>query len=279
MKARSALFTLFGDVVRPVGGEAWLSSITACMATLGFRGQTVRTALHRMGGEGWVEPRKEGRYAAYRLTERGTARLDEAAARIYRLRSLDWDGSWRLLLAAGLDDSGVVAELEWLGYGRLQDGVWALPHPHPDGAAALVEGAGSIPTLVTGARVVDDSALARTAWALDDLRLRHQAFLDDWAEVTVPADGAGMMGLRLRLVHHWRSFLFHDPGLPAEVLPADWPGLEAARRFAEVYEAVREGSWAWFAEQQDAVAAPVTATAAAPTANPFAQGLAAMQRR
>ena len=29
MRARSALFTLFGDVVRPMGGEAWLSTITA----------------------------------------------------------------------------------------------------------------------------------------------------------------------------------------------------------------------------------------------------------
>ena len=36
MRARSALFTLFGDVVRPMGGEAWLSTITAAMGTLAF---------------------------------------------------------------------------------------------------------------------------------------------------------------------------------------------------------------------------------------------------
>ena len=33
---------------------------------------------------------------------------------------------------------------------------------------------------------------------------------------------------RFQLVHEWRKFLFADPGLPAELLPADWPGHAAA---------------------------------------------------
>jgi phenylacetic acid degradation operon negative regulatory protein len=248
VKARSALFTVFGDVVRPAGGEAWLSVITGCMATLGVRSQAVRTALHRMTAEGWVEPRRSGRYAAYRLTDRGVARLEEAAARIYRLRSLDWDGRWRLLLAPALTDPDVVAELGWIGYGRVQPGVWAHPHPHPDAAVALLARVGAATTWVEGAGVADDRAFAAAAWSLEDLRRRHEAFLSDWAEVTVPDDPAAMLGLRLRLVHHWRSFLFLDPGLPAEVLPPAWPGYAAAARFAAIYEQVREGSWAHVAE-------------------------------
>ncbi len=35
------------------------------------------------------------------------------------------------------------------------------------------------------------------------------------------------------LVHEWRKFLFTDPGLPAELLPRDWVGHEAATFFAE----------------------------------------------
>jgi DNA-binding transcriptional regulator PaaX len=38
--------------------------------------------------------------------------------------------------------------------------------------------------------------------------------------------------VRSVLVHEWRKFLFTDPGLPAELLPADWVGHEAARFFA-----------------------------------------------
>ena len=36
---------------------------------------------------------------------------------------------------------------------------------------------------------------------------------------------------RFRLVHEWRKFLFDDPGLPAELLPRDWPGQAAADLF------------------------------------------------
>ena len=36
---------------------------------------------------------------------------------------------------------------------------------------------------------------------------------------------------RFRLVHEWRKFLFTDPGLPDELLPADWPGRRAAELF------------------------------------------------
>jgi phenylacetic acid degradation operon negative regulatory protein len=36
---------------------------------------------------------------------------------------------------------------------------------------------------------------------------------------------------RSLLVHEWRKFLFRDPGLPSCLLPAEWPGDEAARFF------------------------------------------------
>jgi len=39
--------------------------------------------------------------------------------------------------------------------------------------------------------------------------------------------------VRSTLVHEWRKFLFTDPGLPAELLPAGWVGHEAAVVFAE----------------------------------------------
>src|SRR5688500_18996369 len=128
MRARSALFTLFGDVVRPAGGDAWLTTLTACMQSLGFTPEATRTALHRMAAEGWVAPTKVGRFAAYRLTELGVERLDEAAARIYRLRAADWDGHWHILVSPGAGrDPEVSRELRWLGHGRLSADVWVSP--------------------------------------------------------------------------------------------------------------------------------------------------------
>nr|MDP9405406.1 hypothetical protein [Actinomycetota bacterium] len=128
MRARSALFTLFGDVVRPAGGDAWLTALTGCMGALGFTPEATRTALHRMAAEGWVEPSRVGRYAAYRLTDRGVDRLEEAAARIYRLRAVDWDRRWRLLVCPGAGrDAELARALRWMGFGQLSADVWASP--------------------------------------------------------------------------------------------------------------------------------------------------------
>ncbi len=45
------------------------------------------------------------------------------------------------------------------------------------------------------------------------------------------ATDEAVFALRSTLVHEWRKFLFSDPGLPAELLPAHWPGHEAAKVF------------------------------------------------
>jgi phenylacetic acid degradation operon negative regulatory protein len=44
---------------------------------------------------------------------------------------------------------------------------------------------------------------------------------------------------RCVLVHEWRKFLFTDPGLPTELLPALWPGARAAEFFSTEAERLR----------------------------------------
>jgi len=263
--ARSALFTLLGDVVRPAGGEAWLTALTAAMGALDFTPEATRTALHRMTAEGWVEPRRIGRYAAYGLTARGVDRLEEAAARIYRLRAADWDGRWRLLLTAG---DGVARELGWMGFGRLRDGVWVSPHDHGDRLAALL-GDGALTLTATEA---DDQLIVAEAWDLGALRRAHADFLARWDDEPVPADPRDAFVQRIRLVHDWRSFLFLDPGLPPALLPADWLGGIAAARFAARYDRLAAPAWVWWA----GLAERMPALATDPLASPFTRGLDAL---
>ena len=47
---------------------------------------------------------------------------------------------------------------------------------------------------------------------------------------------------RFQLVHEWRKFLFRDPGLPDELLPAAWPGREAAAHFTAEAERLKPGA-------------------------------------
>jgi phenylacetic acid degradation operon negative regulatory protein len=254
VRARSALFTLFGDVVRPAGGHAWLTTITACMQSLGFTPEATRTALHRMAADDWVAPTKVGRFAAYHLTERGIERLDEAAARIYRLRAAKWDGHWHLLVcpAAGRH-SEVARALRWMGHGRLSADVWVSPHQQGAGLTQLFGDYGLADAAVRfdSAAAGDPSENARivdAAWDLTELRTAHEQFIAQWSAAPVPAstDDEAAFVTRIRLVHHWRSFLFLDPGLPARLLPADWRGDAAAQVFRDVYEAVDDAAWRFY---------------------------------
>lgn len=271
MHARSALFTLFGDIVRPAGGEAWLTALTGAMGALGFTPQATRTALSRMTAEGWVAPRRAGRYAAYGLTPRGVDRLEEAAARIYRLSAAPWDGQWRLLLPPpAVDaDAELARTLSWMGFGPLCPGVWVSPSDHGTRLNAL-PGLADADHLVArrdllgpgapGGLAAQDRRVAERAWDLGALRAAHAQFLERWGkpgEGGSPSDADPRAAFvdRILLVHHWRSFLFLDPGLPAELLPGDWLGTDAAARFAERHEALAAASWAWW----DQLTAPTPA--------------------
>lgn len=256
MRARSALFTLFGDVVRPAGGNAWLTTLTTCMVALGFTPEATRTALHRMAAEGWVAPTRVGRFAAYRLTAAGVERLDEAAARIYRLRAADWDGRWHLVVSREAAANPALArELQWSGHGRLSDELWISPHPQGRRLEQLLAAHGAVDSLrFERAAVADASENARivaAAWDLSELHEAHTAFLAAWENAAVPLEPEAAFVLRIRLVHHWRSFLFVDPGLPSQVLPAGWLGDRAAAAFRSLYDALNDAAWAYY----DAVAA------------------------
>lgn len=252
MRARSALFTLFGDVVRPDGGEAWLSTLTVYMRALEFSPEATRTALHRMSAEGWVEPRREGRFAAYRLTPKGEARLEEAAERIYRLRAVDWDKHWRLLVHRGALPSAVARELGWIGFGRLTPDVWVSPHPHDTHLDELLQHAGLLDVVhrFTSSSGADDERVVAAAWDLSELRAGHEAFLRRWATARAPLQPREAFARRVRLVHHWRGFLFLDPGLPEALLPEDWSGARAAEVFGRRHAELRDRSAAWVAEQR-----------------------------
>lgn len=252
MRARSALFTLFGDVVRPAGGEVWLTSLTGCMDALGFTPEATRTALHRMAAEDWVEPRRTGRYASYRLTARGEDRLEEAAARIYRLRDADWDGSWRLLVSPAIGRTPALTRaLRWMGFGQLSADTWISPHPHGARLTAVMaehdlSGAMHFVTDPGDEAPQRDREIVACAWDLEALHDAQEAFVRRWSDVAAPAGRREAFRVRIMLVHDWRAFLHLDPGLPHSLLPDEWLGDVAAARFREVYEAVEAPAWAYF---------------------------------
>ena len=56
MQARSALFDLYGDYLRPRGGRAPVAALVRLLAPLGIAAPAVRTAVSRMVRQGWLHP-------------------------------------------------------------------------------------------------------------------------------------------------------------------------------------------------------------------------------
>jgi len=131
MEARSALFDLYGDHLRPRGGRAAIAALVRLLAPIGIAAPAVRTAVSRMVRQGWLHPLRMPTGPGYGLTGKATRRLDEAAARIYRTGRREWDGHFDLILLDlpqhRAERSRLTANLTFLGYGAIDGSTWIAP--------------------------------------------------------------------------------------------------------------------------------------------------------
>lgn len=239
MRARSALFDVYGGHLRQRGGAATVAALVRLLEPLGFTAPAVRTAVSRTVKQGWLCPTRLPAGPGYSLTPRGERRMDDMAARIYRVLPSSWDGRWHVVVLPTTPPRPVrerlTSSLQLLGYGELGPLTWVAPRPAA-GLPEMLAATGVEATTFHGELDGDDVELARRAWNLDELGARYATFVRDWrAELSTvdPECPADAFATAQHLLHAWRKFLFSDPGLPAELVPADWPGRLAAEFFAE----------------------------------------------
>jgi len=264
MRARSMLFTLFGDYVRHYGGTIWIGSLIALMAELSFTATAVRAAVSRMARQGWLTPIRDGRASYYALTTRGQRRVEEAARRIFKLHPEPWDGVWRMLIVPGdpadrARRAGLRRELAWMGFAPLARGVYLAPNDLLDHVAGVADRYGMAGRIeVFAARHLGASAdadLAARHWDLGAIERAYAGFLAEWKPrvqarrdegAAGPLPDATAFAEKTRLVHEFRKFLFVDPGLPQELLPPRWSGAEARGVFSAYYHLLAEGALRFF---------------------------------
>jgi phenylacetic acid degradation operon negative regulatory protein len=109
---------------------------------------------------------------------------------------------------------------------------------------------GYVTTFVSTSVFVPDSmedAAARW-WDLGGIAERHREFLDHHR---VALSGAAEVSPRdafvrfVPLLDEWRIIPYIDPGLPAGMLPANWPGAESVRLFASARDRYLAESRDW----------------------------------
>jgi phenylacetic acid degradation operon negative regulatory protein len=254
MNTRSMIFTLYGDYIRHYGKEIWIGSLIRLLEEFGHNAQSIRAAISRMHKQGWVESRKEGNKSYYYLNERGQKRIEEAAQRIFKLQSTEWDGKWRMLIYSIPEEKRNLRdelrkELVWSGFGSLTYSTYISPNPLEEQIYDMISRYNIEPYVDFFISSYDgphsDQRLIKSCWNLEEINDRYQEFIDTYSKKYVidrnkiekkeMPDGECFVE-RTKLVHEYRKFLFVDPGLPEELLPKTWLGDHAAALFRDYYQ-------------------------------------------
>ena len=257
-RAVPLIVTVFGDAVLPFGGRVWLGSLIRLLAPLGVSERLVRTAVYRLSREHWLRAEALGRRSDYLLTDFGRRQFEAAERHIYASGHASWDGRWRMLVMLPAKWSAAEREhlrrsLAWQGFGQLDGNVYLHPGaPLEESLAAL--DSEDFPRLrekifaLTGTGPGDRHAIVRAAWDLAELSRAYGAFVRRYRPLA-PAAAARLeperaFVVRTLLIHEYRRLLLRDPGLPGELLPADWQGSKARALCARLYRALAAPSQA-----------------------------------
>ena len=271
LRARSMLFTLYGDYAYPRGQAIGLQGLVTFGARLGIGETAVRSAVARLSRQDWLTPRKSGNRRAYGLTEPGRRLIDEGTRRIYKPRSRPWDGRWCLLTysipeARRAARDRIRRQLAWLGFGSLGGGTYVSPRRVESDVLALVRAHGADRfARIFEARLSGpgaDADLVRQCWDLAAIGRRYDDFITHYEpmhkrDVRRARTGALTAGsaftARFALTHDFRRFPFIDPDLPRELVPLAWPGFRARVLFEEYHGMLTDGALRYFDGVNDGI--------------------------
>ncbi|QAY64405.1 PaaX family transcriptional regulator [Xylanimonas allomyrinae] len=254
-KSRSSVVTFLGAVVRPLGGWTPIAGAVELLAQCGLDDPSVRTAIHRLKRKDWLASQSRDGVRGYALTEAASATLAAGDEVIWHPRTPpDLADGWCIVNFSVPEAKRALrhqlrSHLAARGFGNIGTAVWIAPARMRAAAASAITDLGleSFATIFTGDYhgPQDLTALVYESWDLAAVEADYRVFAGEYAAVADDVERAAPSGAEafaqyLRVIDDWRRLPFRDPGLPREVLAADWPGPAAARvleRLVSVLEA------------------------------------------
>jgi phenylacetic acid degradation operon negative regulatory protein len=257
-RAKSVVMTLFGDAITHHGGEAWLGSLIELLAPFGINDRLVRTSVFRLAEEGWLNAKREGRRSLYMLNTSAESRLKHAYQRVYAPSNKIWDGKWTLVLATDANISTAQRtilrkELLWEGFAALAPTIFIHPGADTEVLNEIVDRIGirnsvficeaSNSDLFNGRPLSD---LTAQNWQLETIVSDYESFIQCFKPMPkllssdVPLSPEQAFVIRTLTIHEFRRVQLHDPQLPSELLPVNWPGKIAYSLCYEIYNATHQ---------------------------------------
>ncbi|WP_245996963.1 PaaX family transcriptional regulator [Streptomyces armeniacus] len=251
----SLIVTFYGAYGREFDdGTVPIAALIRLLGAVGVDPPSVRSAVSRLKRRGLLVPAHAGsKSAGYAPSAAARQLLEDGDRRIYsRPRP---DGSW-LLAVFSVPESErrrrhvLRSRLARLGFGNAAPGIWLAPSHLEEETRHTLQRleltayvdlfrgthAGFEPTAEAVARWWDLAAIGELHRAFLET---HEPVLRSWARRRrVPPEEAYRD--YLLALDAWRRLPYADPGLPASLLPPDWPGERAARVFAGLHARLRD---------------------------------------
>lgn len=255
LKVPSLISTIYGDSILHRGGSISLSSLITIMELFGFNERVVRTAIFRLVKKHWLSSEKLGRVSYYNITATSHQLYLQAEKRIYNSQIQEWNGSWCLILLGNLDVKKralLKKELGWMGYASISTNIMAYPRSEDERLQSLLSKYNITNEIVIFHSMIapyqfsiTDQKLLELGWDIKSIRDNYTTYLDYFRDI------AGLLEqhqptpkqafqIRTLLIHHYRRAILKDPGLPLELLPIDWPFINACNLTANIYKAIYE---------------------------------------
>ncbi|MFB7556149.1 PaaX family transcriptional regulator [Streptomyces brevispora] len=256
---RSLIVTLYGAYGRTPGNAPLpVAELVRLLGAVGVEAPAVRSSVSRLKRRGLlVAARTAGGAAGYALSADARQLLDDGDRRIYRHPAPRLDDGWVLAVFSVPEAERhkrhlLRSRLARLGFGTAAPGVWIAPAGLYDETRHTLERLELAPyvDLFRGDHLgfaATEESVARW-WDLDavarlhhDFLERHEPVLRAWeSRGDAAADPERAYRDYLTALDSWRQVPYADPGLPHELLPAQWPGGRSAEVFGQLHERLRD---------------------------------------
>ncbi|MEU4727592.1 PaaX family transcriptional regulator C-terminal domain-containing protein [Streptomyces sp. NPDC023588] len=257
LRPSSLINTVYGAFLRRVGGWISIADLITLMGELDVDGPAVRSAISRLKKRGVLEPERRGA-TGYRLSPAVHPVFDEGDRRIFAsLEPADLADGWAMAVFSVPESERshryqLRTRLTWLGFGNIAPGVWLAPGRLLEDARGMLVRLGlSDYVHLFAADYAAFSDLPETVsswWDFPAIQAQYAVFTDAYAPVAArmaaqsALDPAEAFRHYVPMLTQWRRLPYLDPGLPTELLPADWNAVAARQVFQQLHAVLLEPS-------------------------------------
>ena len=249
---RDWILSLFGSLVRDAGGWIAVADLLTLLETLGSESAASRAAISRMKGNNELLAESRAGRNGYSLTTEAEEWFRYGSERILRPQPAPVTTSWILVSFSVPEDDRqarykIRARLKALGFGQVSPGLMIAPAAlEGEMERALIRAGLQDYVVVWNAEhrgFTSTERLVAAAWDLPEIRAAFEGYLQFGSvllDLPIPDTQERAFVSYLTAIQAWRELPFLDPGLPALLLPDDWPAAEALRVYQDLSGRLRE---------------------------------------